>query len=153
MPRIKVRVRTGYGDLEVSGDSPEDVMEGLGWLTADFIASISERVGEVDAAEDILKGVVMLGRDGPTIVTRDELSHYECIGLVMYAMRNKEATGREIRDRLTSSGKRITVPARLHEMSRKGHVFQTGGKGSRYRLTMKGISWVESEVLPRLGRG
>jgi hypothetical protein len=154
LPRLNVRVRTIYGELEVSGCSPEEVLEGLGWLTDDFLASVSERVGHLESAEDedVLKGIVVLGRDGPTIVTRDELSHYECIGLIMYAMRNQEATGKEIRDRLTSSGKRITVAARLHEMSRRGHVFQTQGKGSRYRLTLKGVSWVENEVLPRLGR-
>jgi len=70
----------------------------------------------------------------------------------MYAMRNHEATGKEIRDRLAISGKKITVAARLHEMRRRGQVFQPEGKGSEYRLTLKGVRWVEEDVLPRLGR-
>jgi len=154
LPRLRVRVRTGYGDLEVSGESPEEVMEGLGWLTPEFAAAVQDRVSEVAAAEaeDVLEGIVRVGREGPTLVTREELSHYEAVGLIMYAMRNREATGKEIRDRLASSGKKITVAARLHEMRRRGHVFQPGGKGSAYRLTMKGVRWVEEEVLPRLGR-
>jgi len=154
LPRLKVRVKTGYGELEVSGESPEEVMEGLGWLTGEFAAAVQGRVAEVAAAEaeDVLKGIVRVGREGPTIVTREELSHYEAVGLIMYAMRNHEATGKEIRDRLASSGKKITVAARLHEMRRRGHVFQPEGKGSEYRLTMKGVRWVEEEVLPRLGR-
>jgi len=154
LPRLKVRVRTGYGELEVSGESPEEVLQGLGWLTGEFVAAVQGRVAEVAAAEaeDVLKGIVRVGRDGPTIVTREELSHYEAVGLIMYAMRNHEATGKEIRERLASSGKKITVAARLHEMRRRGHVFQPEGKGSEYRLTMKGVRWVEEEVLPRLGR-
>ena len=155
MPRLKVRVRTGYGELEVSGGSPEEVLEGLGWLTGEFVAQVSERVGELAAAEaeDVLEGIVRVGRDGPTIVARDELSHYEAVGLILYAMKSHEATGKMIRERLASSGKKITVAARLNEMRRRGHVFQPGGKGSEYRLTVKGVRWVEEEVLPRLGRG
>jgi hypothetical protein len=154
LPRLKVRIKTGYGELEVSGESPDEVLEGLGWLSSEFVAAVSDRVGEVAAAEaeDVLEGIVRVGRDGPTLVTREELSHYEAVGLIMYAMRNHEATGKEIRDRLVSSGKKITVAARLHEMGRRGQVFQPEGKGSKYRLTMKGVRWVEEEVLPRLDR-
>jgi predicted transcriptional regulator len=38
-------------------------------------------------------------------------------------------------------------------MRRRGHVFQPDGKGSEYRLTERGVKWVEEEVLPRLGEG
>ena len=155
MPRLKVRVKTSYGEIEVSGESPGEVMEGLGWLTSEFVAGVSGKVSEMAAAEaeDNLKGIVRVGRDGPTIVTREELSHYESIGLILYAMRDHEATGKAIRDRLASSGKSITTPARLHEMRRRGHVFQPDGKGSEYRLTERGVKWVEEEVLPRLNQG
>ena len=155
MPRLRVSVKTSYGKIEVSGESPSEVMEGLGWLTSEFMAGVSGRVSDVAAAEaeDNLKGIVRVGRDGPTIVTREELSHYESIGLIMYAMKDHEATGKEIRDRLSSSGKSVTVAARLHEMRRRGHVFQPDGKGSEYRLTERGVKWVEEEVLPRFGEG
>jgi hypothetical protein len=155
LPRLRVRVRTGFGEIEVQGESPGEVLEGLGWLTPEFVAAVTGRVSEVAAAEaeDVLKGIVRVGRDGPTIVTREELSHYESIGLILYAMRDHEATGKAIRDRLASSGKSIRAAARLHEMRRRGHVFQPDGKGSEYRLTERGVKWVEEEVLPRLGEG
>jgi len=154
LPRLRVRVRTGFGEIEVSGESPGEVLEGLGWLTPEFVAGVSGRVSELAAAEaeDNLKGIVRMSRDGPTIVTREELSHYESVGLVMYAMKNHEATGKMIRDRLASSGKSITVAARLHEMRQRGHVFQPDGKGSEYRLTERGVRWVEEEVLPRFSQ-
>ncbi len=154
MPRLKVSIKTSYGEIEVSGESPGEVMEGLGWLTSEFVAGVSGKVSDVAAAEaeDNLKGIVRVGRDGPTIVTREELSHYESIGLILYAMKDHEATGKMIRDRLSSSGKSITVAARLHEMRRRGHVFQPDGKGSEYRLTERGVKWVEEEVLPRFSQ-
>ena len=90
--------------------------------------------------------------DGPVIVTRAELSHYEIIGLILYSMKHHEATSKQIRDRIEASGKEVIVPARLNEMKKRGHVFRPSGKGSEYRLTAKGLEWMEEEVLEKLRR-
>jgi len=50
LPRLKVRIKTSYGELEVSGSSPGEVLEGLGWLTVDFMVEVNEKVGDVAAA-------------------------------------------------------------------------------------------------------
>jgi hypothetical protein len=151
-PRLKVTIKTSYGAMEVSGESTEEVKEGLGWLTHELISQINERASEVAAseAEDSLNGIIRVDREGPTIVSREELSHYEAIGLILYAMKNFEATSKQIRERLVSSGKKVTVAARLHEMRTRGHVFKPEKKGSMYKLTSKGVKWIEEDVLRRL---
>ena len=151
-PRLRVTIKTGYGAMEVSGESPEEVLEGLGWLTHELISQINERASETAAfeAEDSLKGIIRVDREGPTIVSREELSHYEAIGLILYAMKNFEAASKQIRERLVSSGKKVTVAARLHEMRTRGHVFKPEKKGSMYKLTSKGVKWIEDDVLARL---
>lgn len=151
-PRLRVIIKTGYGAMEVSGESPEEVLEGLGWLTHELISQINEKANEATAseAEDSLKGIIRVDREGPTIVSREELSHYEAIGLILYAMKNFEATSKQIRERLVSSGKKVTVAARLHEMRTRGHVFKPEKKGSKYKLTSKGVKWIEDDVLARL---
>jgi len=151
-PRLRVTIKTGYGAMEVSGESPEEVLEGLGWLTHELISQINEKANEATAyeAEDSLKGIIRVDREGPTIVSREELSHYEAIGLILYAMKNFEAASKQIRERLVSSGKKVTVAARLHEMRTRGHVFKPEKKGSMYKLTSKGVKWIEDDVLARL---
>jgi len=151
-PRLRVTIKTSYGAMEVSGESPEEVLEGLGWLTHELISQINERASEATAfeAEDNLKDIIRVDREGPTIVSREELSHYEAIGLILYAMKNYEATSKQIRERLVSSGKKVTVAARLHEMRNRGHVFKPEKKGSMYKLTSRGVKWIEDDVLARL---
>lgn len=151
-PRLRVSIKTSYGTMEVSGESPEELMEGLGWLTNEFVSKINEIASEVIIfeSEDSLKGIIRIDREGPTIVSREQLSHYEAIGLILYAMKNNEATSRKIRDRLVSSGKKVTIAARLHEMRNRGHVFKPENKGSLYKLTTKGVKWIEDDVLRRL---
>ena len=151
-PRLRVTIKTGYGAIEVSGGSPEEVLEGLGWLTPEYVSRINEAASEAAAseAEDSLKGIIRVDREGPTIVSREELSHYEAIGLILYAMKNFEATSKQMRERLVSSGKKVTVAARLHEMRARGHVFKPEKKGSKYKLTSKGVKWIEDDVLARL---
>jgi hypothetical protein len=151
-PRLRVTIKTGYGSVEVSGESPEEVLEGLGWLSHEFVSQISERVSDATSfeAEDSLNGIIRVDREGPTIVSSEELSHYEAIGLILYAMKNYEATSKQMRERLVSSGKKVTVAARLHEMRDRGHVFKPDNKGSMYKLTTKGVKWIEEDVLRRL---
>ncbi|HUV55060.1 MAG TPA: hypothetical protein VMW03_07640 [Candidatus Krumholzibacteriaceae bacterium] len=151
-PRLKVTIKTGYGAVEVNGESPEEVLEGLGWLTHELVSQINERASEATTFEneDSLKDIIRVDREGPTIVSREELSHYEAIGLILYAMKNFEATSKQIRERLVSSGKKVTVAARLHEMRNRGHVFKPEKKGSMYKLTSRGVKWIEDDVLARL---
>lgn len=150
-PRLRVTIETGYGAIEVSGESPEEVLEGLGWLTSEYVSRINDIAVEATAdVEDSLRGIVRIDDEGPTIVSREDLSHYEAIGLVLYAIEGHEATSKEIGERLVSSGKKVAVAARLHEMRERGRVFKPDSKESLHKLTAKGVKWIEEDVLRRL---
>jgi phosphoglycerate-specific signal transduction histidine kinase len=154
MPKLYINIETNYGTLTVQGDSQEEILEALDLLTDDFIEQVNEKVAllELKDVESELDGIVRVTTDGPVIVTRAELSHYEIIGLILYSMRHHEATSKQIRDRIEASGKDVIVPARLNEMKKRGHVFRPSGKGSEYKLTAKGLEWMEEEVLEKLRR-
>jgi predicted transcriptional regulator len=116
------------------------------------VTEVNDRVSEllVTQAKDDLKGVIEIGRDGPIIVTKKKLSHYASIGLILYALREYQASSREITKRLAASGKKVTVPARLHEMRKRGHIFKPVDRAPYYKLSTRGVKWIEEEVLPPL---
>ena len=152
MPKLQLNIDTDYGTLTVSGDTQEEILDALALLTDDFLDKVSEKLSILDLkqTEDRLRNIVRIGQNGPVIVTRAEISHYEAIGLVLYSMKNQEATSRRIRERLEASGKEIIVAARLNEMRKRGHIFKPSGKGSEYRLTSKGMAWVDDEVVEKI---
>jgi hypothetical protein len=154
MPKLCISIETNYGTLTLQGDSQEEILEALDLLTEDFLEQVNEKVQllELKDAESELDGIVRFTVQGPVIVTRAELSHYEVVGLILYSMKHHEATSKQLRDRIEASGKAVIVPARLNEMQKRGHVFRPSRKGSEYRLTAKGLEWMEEEVLEKLRR-
>lgn len=152
MPKLQLNIDTDYGTLTVSGDTQDEILDALALLTDDFLDKVSEKLNILDLkqTEDRLRNIVRIGQNGPVIVTRAEISHYEAIGLVLYSMKNQEATSKRIRERLEASGKEIIVAARLNEMRKRGHIFKPSGKGSEYRLTSKGMAWVDDEVVEKI---
>jgi hypothetical protein len=149
---ITLTIKTPFGEIRVSGETTREVLDALGGLDQEFIGEVNERVSELLAtqAKDELKGIVEVGRDGPVIVTKEKLSHYAAIGLILYCLRDHQASSREITSRLTASGKKVTVPARLHEMRKRGHIFKPVDRAPYYKLSTKGAKWIEEEVLPPL---
>jgi len=152
MTRIKLGIRTPFGEIEVSGETTSEVLNALETLDQEFLAEVNNRVSALLAkqARDNLKGIVDVGREGPVIVTKKKLSHYAAIGLILYSLKEHQASSRELKKRLAASGKKVTVPARLHEMRKRGHIFKPVAKAPYYKLSTKGVKWIEEEVLPPL---
>jgi len=152
--KLSVNLETSYGTLTIYGNTPEEILATLDLLTEDFLEKIEEKVSklELQAVRNELDGIVRFTSEGPVIVTRSDLSHYEIIGLVIYSMKHHEATSKQIRDRIEASGKKVIVPARLSEMKKRGLVYRPDGKGSAYRLTAKGLKWIQEEVVEKLRR-
>jgi hypothetical protein len=155
MPHITIAVKTPFGEIRISGKTPHEVIETLESLDQLFVSRVNDRVSDLlmSQAKDNLKGIVEIGRDGPIIVTKKKLSHYEAIGLILYGLKDHQASSRQVRKRLTASGKKVTVPARIHEMRKRGHIFKPVDKAPYYKLSIKGIKWIEDEVLPPLQKG
>ena len=152
MTKLQLNIETDDGAVTISGDTQSEILEALDLLTDDFLDKISDKISLLDLkqTEDRLRNIVRIGQTGPVIVTRAEISHYEAIGLVLYSMKNQEATSKKIRERLEASGKEVIVAARLNEMRKRGHIFKPSGKGSEYRLTSKGMAWVDDEVVEKI---
>lgn len=154
MARFKLNIKTQFCELEIGGESTSEILEALRSLDKGFLEEAKEIVSSImeTSIDDDLRGIVEVRHDGPLIITKKDLSHYEAIGVILYCSKDHQATSKQIKDRLAASGKKVTVPARLNEMVKKGLVFKPEERGSSYKLSTKGLKWMEEEVLPRLRR-
>ena len=97
-----------------------------------------------------LEGIIELTTEGPIITTREKLTHYEAIGLTLYASEEKTRTAAEISRLLELSGNKAQVPARLNEMTKRGLVFKPDPTRAEWKLTAHGEGWVEEDVIEKL---
>ncbi|MGD8505326.1 MAG: hypothetical protein PVF15_01515 [Candidatus Bathyarchaeota archaeon] len=152
MAKIKAHIKTGFGKLVVEGESPQELIEMLKNMTPEFLIEMG-KVVSVKLAPPVktqLEGIIELTTEGPVITTREKISHYEAIGLVLYASEKKANTSSQINRLLMSSGIKSMVPARLNEMTKRRLVFKPDPARPEFKLTMQGEKWIEDEVLPRL---
>ena len=152
MGKIRVEIKTSFGQIVVEGDSAEELLETLKTLTPQFMSEISE-LTSLKLAPPMkaqLEGLVELTTAGPIITAREKLTHYEAVGLVLYASDKRSNTATQISQLLASSGIKCMVPARLNEMTKRGLVFKPDPAKPDWKLTTQGEKWVEEEVLTRL---
>ncbi|HKZ94538.1 MAG TPA: hypothetical protein VJ249_08180 [Candidatus Bathyarchaeia archaeon] len=152
MAKIKAHIRTGFGELEVEGESAQDLIEALKTITPEFIGEVGGLVSSrvIVSSKAGLEGVVEITTEGPVVTTREKLSHYEAIGLILFASDRKTGTATKIADLLKSSGIKSMVPARLNEMTKRGLVFKPDPARPEFKLTLQGEKWIEDDVLARL---
>ena len=152
MVKFRAHIKTGFGELEVEGDSATEVLEAVKNLTPEFVTEVGSAVSSkvVAPMRAQLEGIVELTTEGPVVTTREKLSHYEAIGLILYASEKKLSTATQITRLLESSGIKSMVPARLNEMTKRRVVFKPDPARPEFKLTLQGEKWIEDEVLPRL---
>jgi len=152
MVKIRARIKTGFGELEVEGDTAGEVLEALKGLTPEFVGEVGSVVSSkvVAPVRVQLEGIVELTTEGPVVTTREKLSHYEAIGLILFASEKRVSTASQIGRLLESSGIKSMVPARLNEMTKRRLVFKPDPARPEFKLTMQGEKWIEDEVLSRL---
>ena len=97
-----------------------------------------------------LKGIVELTTEGPVIVTRIKLTHYEAVGLILYGSEGKTKKASRITKLLESSGIKSMVPARLNEMTKRGQVFKPNPNKPDFKLTIQGEKWIEDDVITKI---
>jgi hypothetical protein len=151
MKRIEARIKTGFGEVIIEGETPNEIMDLLATIPDDFVEKLSGFVSErLTPSGAQLKGIIEQTTEGPVIVTRENLTHYEAVGLVLYASDEKRNTAAQITRLLESSGIKSMVPARLNEMTKRGQVFKPDPNKPDFKLTIQGEKWVEDEVLSKL---
>ena len=151
MKRIVVHIKTPFGDVAIEGDTPQEILSMLESIPENFVEKLSDFISNrLMPSGAQLKGIVELTTEGPVIVTRENLTHYEAVGLVLYASEDRKNTAAQVQRLLESSGIKSMVPARLNEMTKRGQVFKPDPNKPEFKLTVQGEKWVEDEVLSKL---
>ena len=152
MIKIRVQVKAPFGEIAIDADTPQKILETLRNVSPSFMDEMSELISTrlTPTIKARLKGIVELTTEGPIITTRRRLTHYEAIGLILYASAEKVHTAAQINRLLESSGIKSMVPARLNEMHKRGLVFKPDPSRPEWRLTANGRKWIEENVLVKL---
>jgi hypothetical protein len=151
LKRIEARIKTAFGEVVIEGESPQEILDMLGMIPENFVERLSDFVSDkLTQSGAQLKGIVEPTTEGPVIVTRENLTHYEAVGLVLYASDERKNTASQIQKLLENSGIKSMVPARLNEMTKRGQVFKPDPSKPEFKLTIQGEKWVEDEVLTKL---
>jgi hypothetical protein len=151
MSKVEVRIKTPFGEITVEGENPQEVLRMLESFPDGFMEKVSDLVSSRLAPSGVqLKGIVESTTEGPVIIARENLTHYEAIGLTLYASEEKKGTAAQIQKLLESSGIKCMVPARLNEMTKRGQVFKPDPNRPGFKLTIQGEKWVEDGVLAKL---
>jgi predicted transcriptional regulator len=151
LKRIEARIKTPFGEVVIEGETPKEVLSMLEAMPENFVEKLSDFVSNrLMPSGAHLKGIVELTTEGPVIVTREKLTHYEAVGLVLYASEDKTNTAAQVTRLLESSGIKSMVPARLNEMTKRGQVFKPDPSKTEFKLTIQGEKWIEEEVLSKL---
>jgi hypothetical protein len=149
--KIETRIKTPFGEIVLEGENPQEILDMMSIFPEDFMEKLSNFVSSrVIPSGAQLKGIIESTTEGPVIVARENLTHYEAIGLTLYASEEKKSTATHITKLLESSGIKCMVPARLNEMTKRGQVFKPDPNRPEFKLTMQGERWVEDDVLARL---
>ena len=151
MKRIEARIKTPFGEVVIEGENPQEILDMLGVIPENFVEKLSDFVSnKLTPSGAQLKGIVEPTTEGPVIVTRESLTHYEAVGLVLYASQDRKNTAAQVTKLLESSGIKSMVPARLNEMTKRGQVFKPDPNKPEFKLTIQGEKWIEEEVLKKL---
>jgi len=151
MKRIEARIKTPFGEVVIEGENPKEILSILETMPENFVEKLSDFVSnKLMPSGAQLKGIVELTTEGPVIVTREKLTHYEAVGLVLYASEDKTKTAAQITRLLESSGIKSMVPARLNEMTKRGQVFKPDPSKPEFKLTIQGEKWIEDDVISKL---
>ena len=149
MGKVKAKIEASFGEIVIEGENPEEILRILENFPEDFMDKaldlVTEKMTPTWAIQ--LKGLVEFSTEGPVIVTRNSLTHYEAIGLILYASEGKKDTSTHITELLKSSGIKSMVPARLYEMAKRGMVFKPDPNQPQHKLTVQGERWIEDEIL------
>lgn len=152
MAKVRVRVKAPFGEIVVEGDSAQEIITTLKTMPPQFVNEVSSLISSnlSPSIKTQLDGIIELTTEGPIITTREKLTHYEAIGLVLFASDKNSSTATQIKRLLASSGIRSMVPARLNEMTKRGIVFKPDPARPNFKLTTQGERWIEEEVLAKL---
>ncbi len=151
MKRIEARIKTTFGEVVIEGETPQEILDMVESIPENFVGTLSDFISNrLVTSGAQLKGILEPTTEGPVIVTRENLTHYEAVGLILYASDDRKNTASQVQKLLESSGIKSMVPARLNEMTKRGQVFKPDPGKPEFKLTIQGEKWVEDDILSKL---
>jgi len=152
MGRIQVQIKAPFGEILVEGNTPQEILETLRAMPPQFMSEIDGLISAklTPPMKIQLEGILEFTSEGPIITTREKLTHYEAIGLVLYASDERRNTAAQVNKLIEASGIKCQVPARLNEMAKRAIVFKPNPAMPEWKLTTQGEKWIEEEVLAKL---
>ncbi len=145
--KIRITLKRTYGDLEIEGESFEDIVDKLKefpqWI--DVIDNIISTKSGGFSESELLVDIIENTPDGPVIIVPgDRLTGREAVGLLLYASGNQGLRPRDLGRLLNLSGLlTIGFASRLSELKREGFVLK---ENDTYRLTISGRRWIEELI-------
>jgi hypothetical protein len=168
MGKLRLTIKTGFGEINVEGDSVADLRNtllsvGVSNENVDNILQIMiQRLGtpvppipvSVAPSKPEVTGIIEYTSDGAPHITvpAGELTGTRIIGLILYAKSPNPVSMSELTDLVANNWRSVemsTISGYLANM--RAFVIKEGSRGSySYKLSGAGRNWVENELLPKL---
>ncbi len=151
--KFQARIRTSFGEVVIEEETAERLIEVIRGLPENFFGEIDSAVSRSFRGAGLgpgFDGIIEFTRDGPIIVSKGKLTHYEAIGLILYASAGRMSTAHRLNRLLEYSGIRSRVSSRLNEMAKRGLVYKPDPSDPNWKLTLQGERWVEQEILTKI---
>lgn len=152
MGKIRVRVKAPFGEIVIEGENAQEILKTLKMMPPQFVNEVGNLISSnlTPSLQTQLDGIIEVTTEGPIITTREKLTHYEAIALILFASDQNSSSASQIKRLLASSGIKSMVPARLNEMTKRGLVFKPDPSKPEFKLTTQGERWVEDEVIEKI---
>ena len=87
MGKITVRVKAPFGEVVIEDETAEEILNTLKNMPPQFVNEVSSLISAnlTPSLTTLLDGIIEVTTEGPIITTREKLTHYEAIGLVLFA--------------------------------------------------------------------
>lgn len=168
MGKIRLTIKTSFGDVSIEGESTTDLKNSLldigipenninmilEAIRSRFEVPIAVGTIPVAPSKPEFEGIIEFGSDGTPhiIVSPDNLTGREVIGLLLYAKSPNSISMSALKSLVSENWKSVklhTISSYLSHM--RAFIIKEGTRGSfTYRLSGSGKNWVEKELLPKL---
>jgi hypothetical protein len=146
--KVRVIVRRSYGNIDVEGESLDELVEGLETFP-EWLAVIDELIAVPEIAlptdENPLEGIIEQTSEGPQlIISRDRVNSKQAINLLLYERDPTPIEPKQIGHLLNLSGHGSTgYGSRLSEMRREGTIVR---EELGYRISASGRKEIEGLI-------
>ena len=152
MGKIRVRIKAPFGEVTIEGENAQEILKMLKTMPPQFVNEVGSLISSnlTPSFKTQMDGLIEVTTEGPIITTREKLTHYEAIALILFASDQNSSSASQIKRLLASSGIKSMVPARLNEMTKRGLVFKPDPSRPEFKLTTQGERWIEEEVMVKI---